>query len=240
MPAAKVSAHEDEVSENRQPRVGFAVSEAFVMTHRDQPLSRSPNHAPADLTSRVVRIFPLDRPQSFLASLRGAGLQEQEFRLHHRSLLETERQALFAQHLWQDAARSDEVIRGLTASDPSGPRGACAGRDAARRACVLGFVLPKRMCKHAVRRNLIRRVMREGLRKHLLQAPDWPLEPPVLVLKLSRKLPETFTSAKSRLLGIYVRQQLQALLRQYSARLARQALVSGSSHGLAAVSQLKP
>ncbi|SCC91353.1 conserved hypothetical protein [Thiomonas sp. X19] len=171
-----------------------------------------PPNANVDLFD--VRIVPLDQPQSFLASLRAPGLQAQEFRLHHRSLL-----ALEAERL------------GLTPPNPARPdtessiAGAAPVRPGASpmapRCCVLGFVLPKRVCKHAVRRNLIRRHMREGLRAHLLQAPDWPLEPPVLVLKLTRKLPETFSSARSPLLGRYVRQQLQALLSQYSARLAR-------------------
>ncbi len=163
----------------------------------------------ADVEVFDVRIVALDRPQSFLDSLRAPGLQAQEFRLHHRSLL-----ALEAVRLGLTPPKSPRQC----------PQGAPASADAglrAARCCVLGFVLPKRVCKHAVRRNLIRRHMREGLRAHLLQAPDWPLEPPVLVLKLTRKLPETFSSARSPLLGRYVRQQLQTLLRQYSVRWAR-------------------
>jgi ribonuclease P protein component len=211
--------------------VGFAVSEAFAMTHRDHSSTCSPNHSSAGLASREVRIFPLDRPQSFLASLRGAGLQAQEFRLHHRSLLEAERQALCSQRLWPDTARSGEIIQCLAPTEPSMSRTSCLGGEVAWRACVLGFVLPKRVCKHAVRRNLIRRIMREGLRKHLLQASDWPLEPPVLVLKLTRKLPETFASARSLPLGRHLRLQVQSLLLQYSARMARQATASGEAPG---------
>ncbi len=203
-PAATASAHEDDAPENRPLHVGFAVSAAFAMTHHDHFPACSSKRSPAGLALRDVRIIPLDKPSSFLASLRGASLQEQEFRLHHRSLLEVERQALFAQSLQPSVAR-----------------------EATWRACVLGFVLPKRVCRHAVRRNLIRRIMREGLRKHLLQAPDWPLEPPVLVLKLTRKLPETFASARSLPLGRHLRQQVQALLLQYSARLARPTTASG-------------
>ncbi len=157
-----------------------------------------------------VRIVPLDRPQSFLLSLRAPGLQAQEFRLHHRSLL-----ALEAEHL---GLTSPDATR--QATQPSIAGSPDAGFRAVR-GCVLGFVLPKRVCKHAVRRNLIRRHMREGLREHLLQALDWPPQPPVLVLKLTRKLPETFGSARSPRLGSYVRRQLQALLHQYSARWAR-------------------
>ena len=92
--------------------------------------------------------------------------------------------------------------------------GACS------RQCVLGFVVPKRLCKQAVRRNLIRRVMREALRE-IMHRDDvsWPERTPVLVLKLTRKLPDAFVSANSHSLMQYVRTQIQQLLRQYHERI---------------------
>ncbi|MBW4048783.1 MAG: ribonuclease P protein component [Proteobacteria bacterium] len=95
---------------------------------------------------------------------------------------------------------------------------------ACTRECVLGFVVPKRLCKQAVRRNLIRRVMREALREVMHQDDlRWPSPTPVLVLKLTRKLPESFVSANSRNLMRYVRTQIQLLLRQYHERILREA-----------------
>ena len=95
---------------------------------------------------------------------------------------------------------------------------------ACTRECVLGFVVPKRLCKQAVRRNLIRRVMREALREVMRQDDlRWPSPAPVLVLKLTRKLPDSFVSASSRNLMRYVRTQIQHLLRQYHARILREA-----------------
>ncbi len=91
------------------------------------------------------------------------------------------------------------------------------------RQCVLGFVVPKRLCKQAVRRNLIRRVMREALRE-VMRRDDlsWTGPTPVLVLKLTRKLPDSFVSANSRSLMQYVRTQIQQLLRQYRERTLRE------------------
>lgn len=191
------------------------------MMHRTQPSPRVSNFSTASSTPPVVRIVPLARPSSFLASLRGPGLQVEEFRLHHRSLQETERQDLYTQLSRRRSASPDALIQTLATAEYKPQERFGVDATLALRACVLGFVLPKRVCKHAVRRNLIRRVMREGLRNHLLQAPDWPVEPPVLVLKLTRKLPERFSSAGSSPLGHYVRQQVQALLSQYSARRGR-------------------
>jgi ribonuclease P protein component len=134
-----------------------------------------------------VRFLPLNRPESFVSSLRAPGVQAQEFRLHHRSL----------QH-------------GDAIQVPAG-----------QRSCVVGFVLPKRLCRHAVRRNMIRRVAREGLRAWLRQADEWPEQPPVLVFKLTRKLPEAFTSARSPALRSHVRASVLELLQRYRERLQK-------------------
>ena len=142
------------------------------------------------LAERETLLLPLNRPESFLVSLRGPSLYAEEFRLHFR-----------------DAREPDVANDVLQSCDPS------------RRICVFGFVLPKRLCKHAVRRNLIRRVTRECLREHLRTAPDWAsAPPPVLVLKLTRKLPEAFISASSPALGQYVRARIQRLLNLYARR----------------------
>lgn len=142
------------------------------------------------LAERETLLLPLSRPESFLVSLRGPSVCAEEFRLHFR-----------------EAREHDVANDVLQSSDSSG------------RICVFGFVLPKRLCKHAVRRNLIRRVTRECLREHLRTAPLWPsAPPPVLVLKLTRKLPETFVSASSPALGRYVRARIQVLLNLYAGR----------------------
>ena len=144
------------------------------------------DHAPAVMKTRLL---PLNKPSSFLASLRAASVQTEEFRLHLR-----------------EARESEVTPEALQLCGPSS------------RICVLGFVLPKRVCKHAVRRNLIRRVARACLHDHLKSMPGWPVTPPVLVFKLTRKLPETFTSAASPALAQYVRVRIQALLQQYARR----------------------
>lgn len=135
------------------------------------------------------RLLPLNQPQAFVASLRAPSVHADEFRLHVR-----------------DAEESDITPDVLHVCGPSG------------RICILGFVLPKRVCKHAVRRNLIRRVTRECLREHLKNAVDWPSTPPVLVLKLTRKLPDTFISAGSPALARHVRSSIRALLQHYTRR----------------------
>jgi ribonuclease P protein component len=146
-----------------------------------------PHHV---LAEPETLLLPLNRPESFSASLRGPSVHAEEFRLHFR-----------------DAREPDVANEVLQSCGPAG------------RICVLGFVLPKRLCKHAVRRNLIRRATRDGLREHLRTVPDWPsAPPPVLVLKLTRKLPETFVSASSPALSRYVKARIQALLNLYARR----------------------
>ena len=77
--------------------------------------------------------------------------------------------------------------------------------------CWLGLVIPKKFCKPAVRRNLIKRVMRQALRE--LDLPEGTvLQAPVLMLRLTRKLPAEFRSARSAALLAYVRQAVNALL----------------------------
>ncbi len=85
----------------------------------------------------------------------------------------------------------------------------------ARPCCALGFVLPKRQCRHAARRNLIRRVAREALRDALRArgvAQDASAAVPVLVLRLQSRLGEQWVSAQSPALRRYLRQTLSQLL----------------------------
>ncbi len=86
-------------------------------------------------------------------------------------------------------------------------------------ACAVGFVLPKRQCKHAARRNLIRRVARERLRAHLLSHPREPgQELPVLVLRLQTRLDARWRSAQSDALRRYLHQTLEQLLGAWEAK----------------------
>ncbi|MGC9161930.1 MAG: ribonuclease P protein component [Thiomonas sp.] len=83
--------------------------------------------------------------------------------------------------------------------------------------CWLGLVVPKKFCKPAVRRNLIKRVMRQALRE--LDLPQGAvLKAPVLMLRLTRKLPAEFRSARSAALLAYVRQAVNALLASWVER----------------------
>ena len=141
----------------------------------------------------VVRLIALSRPSGFMASLRAPGVQASEFRLHRR-----------------EAAVDDRL--------PQPP-----SEDPPARSCVVGFVVPKRFCRHAVRRNLVRRVMREALRAHVREAQVWPADPPVLVFRLMRALPADFVSASSPKLRQYVRECAQELLRRDAAKAARAA-----------------
>lgn len=86
-----------------------------------------------------------------------------------------------------------------------------------RQACWLGLVIPKKFCKPAVRRNLIKRVMRQALRELRLPSAA-SLQAPVLMLRLTRKLPAEFRSARSPALLAYVQQAVNALLRAWIER----------------------
>lgn len=93
----------------------------------------------------------------------------------------------------------------------------------AQAACAVGFVLPKRLCKQAARRNLIRRVARERLRAHLgeqlgehARAPGQAL--PVLVLRLQARLDPSWRSAQSEPLRRYLHETMARLLAQWSER----------------------
>lgn len=77
--------------------------------------------------------------------------------------------------------------------------------------CWLGLVIPKKFCKPAVRRNLIKRVMRQTLRELRLPAGA-ELRAPVLMLRLTRKLPPEFRSAASPALRAHVQHAVNALL----------------------------
>ena len=86
-------------------------------------------------------------------------------------------------------------------------------------ACAVGFVLPKRQCKHAVRRNLIRRVARERLREYLRSHPREPGQAlPVLVLRLQSRLDARWRSAQSDALRRYLHQTLAQLLSEWEAK----------------------
>ena len=89
----------------------------------------------------------------------------------------------------------------------------------AQLACAVGFVLPKRQCKHAARRNLIRRVARERLRAHMLAHPREPGQAlPVLVLRLHSRLDARWRSAQSDALRRYLHQTLGLLLSEWEAK----------------------
>lgn len=96
---------------------------------------------------------------------------------------------------------------------------------AARSRCWLGLVIPKKFCKAAVRRNLIKRVMRQAMRD--LRLPELAqLQAPVLMLRLTRKLPADFRSARSPALLAYVQQAVNALLQAW---IERTVIVTGRS-----------
>jgi ribonuclease P protein component len=83
--------------------------------------------------------------------------------------------------------------------------------------CWLGLVIPKKFCKPAVRRNLIKRVMRQALRE--LHLPTGAKsQAPVLMLRLTRNLPTEFRSARSPALLAYVQQAVNALLKSWVER----------------------
>lgn len=81
----------------------------------------------------------------------------------------------------------------------------------------LGLVIPKKWCKSAVRRNLIKRAVRQALREWDFP-PAVQVQSPVLLLRLTRKLPPDFRSAASPALRRYVREQIDRLLRAWARR----------------------
>ena len=86
-------------------------------------------------------------------------------------------------------------------------------------ACALGFVLSRKQCRHAARRNLIRRIARERVRAHLRRHPR-PAEPeaaalPVLVLRLQRRFDAQWRSQQSQPLRRYLQGLLEQLLGQW-------------------------
>ena len=90
-------------------------------------------------------------------------------------------------------------------------------------ACMLGFVLPKRWCRHAVRRNLLRRVLREALREALRDATTAAaLADTALIVRLTARLPAEFVSAASPALRRHVRGAARQLIAQLLQRRARQ------------------
>ncbi len=78
-------------------------------------------------------------------------------------------------------------------------------------ACAVGFVLPRRQCRHAARRNLIRRIARERIRAHL-QVHGGDARLPVLVLRQQSRLDATWISAQSPALRRYLHDTVQRLL----------------------------
>ena len=100
----------------------------------------------------------------------------------------------------------------------------------AQAACAVGFVLPKRQCKHAARRNLIRRIARERLRAHLREHPRQPGQAlPVLVLRLQAKLDARWRSAQSKALRDYLHQTIARLLAEWEPKRQRTAALPGDS-----------
>jgi ribonuclease P protein component len=98
----------------------------------------------------------------------------------------------------------------------------------AQAACAVGFVLPKRQCKHAARRNLIRRIARERFRAHLGEHPRQPGQPlPVLVLRLQAKLDPRWRSAQSKALREYLHQTIGRLLAEWESKRQRVAAPEG-------------
>ena len=94
----------------------------------------------------------------------------------------------------------------------------------AQAACAVGFVLPKRQCRHAARRNLIRRIARERFRAHLRAHPRQPGQPlPVLVLRLQAKLDPRWRSAQSDALREYLHQAIGRLLSEWEPKRQRAA-----------------
>ncbi len=80
-------------------------------------------------------------------------------------------------------------------------------------ACMVGFVLPKRLCRAAVRRNLIRRVLRAVLREALRDPQSASvLRGRALIVRLTEKLPPQFVSAASPALRAHLRVSAQQLL----------------------------
>ena len=84
-------------------------------------------------------------------------------------------------------------------------------------ACAVGFVLPKRQCRHAARRNLIRRIARERIRAHLREHGHALAgqAPPVLVLRQQARLGDAWVSAQAPALRRYLHEVLTRLLEQW-------------------------
>ena len=130
-----------------------------------------------------LRIDILRQPEAFAACFAARYAQYGEFRLHYR-------------------AAFPEAV-------PSSSRP--AQQEPRRQVCWLGLVVPKKFCKPAVRRNLIKRTMRQALRD--LRLPETGvLQAPVLMLRLTRKLPAEFHSARSSVLAKYVGDAVNALV----------------------------
>ncbi|MEY4753651.1 MAG: hypothetical protein RJA44_1326 [Pseudomonadota bacterium] len=88
----------------------------------------------------------------------------------------------------------------------------------------LGMVVPKRHAKRSVTRSLIRRQLREGLRRHVDALP-----PGDLVLRLRAPIDrQTYPSAASDALATLLRQEIETLLRDAVRRLNRPAASAAS------------
>lgn len=83
----------------------------------------------------------------------------------------------------------------------------------------LGMVVPKRHARRSVTRSLVKRQIREGVRRHVARLPvgDW-------VLRLRAPIDRSaFPSARSAALGQLLRDELDQLLIAAAERLARSA-----------------
>jgi ribonuclease P protein component len=86
------------------------------------------------------------------------------------------------------------------------------------------MVVPKRHAKRSVTRSLIRRQLREGLRRHVDALP-----PGDLVLRLRAPIDrQTYPSAASDALATLLRQEIETLLRDAVRRLNRPAASAAS------------
>lgn len=135
--------------------------------------------------------------------------------VHLLALLRPESFGASLRARWVQAGEFRLHYRGASEQDALSP-------PTAQAACAVGFVLPKRQCKHAARRNLIRRIAREHIRRHLLEhdvspepVPGQTRSLPVLVLRQQARLGPQWVSAQSPALRRYLHETLGRLLDEW-------------------------